>query len=170
MSEHELYSLISCFLEKPESLLADEVIRCIGDSNCNDEANESSEIRHSLRGQTGIAAEREFLNYHSRTSLPLPGDLQDCRYDQCGYDYQIEYKSELYFIEVKGMAGETGAITFTDKEWKVAQEMGDKYFLVIVRNIPESPRLSIIGNPTEKLHAKIRLFTTIQTSWTCRIN
>jgi len=118
-----------------------------------------------IRGPTGKAAERFFIEYFNKNQLPITGELVDMREMGCGYDFGINNGGEKYFIEVKGLASNGGGILFTNKEWKVARDRKDKYYLVVVRNVSNSPRLSIIQNPASKLKAKRNIYTTIQVNW-----
>lgn len=158
LSHDEVHSLVSVFLENPEGAGTARIVETLDlDIDAEEEA-----FVGNLRGVTGNSAEEAFKIYHSKTGLPKPGKLRDCRFDQCGYDFEILDGEERYFVEVKGMAGQQGGISFTAKEWKVAQSEGDKYFLAIARNVSAEPSFSLIANPFEVLNAEMRFYTTIQ--------
>jgi len=165
LTEFELYSIVFEILHNPVGSSANELVQVIGDET--DDSQQQTE--YGLRGPTGHAAEKLFEIYHETNQQPLAGALVDCRHEQCGYDYRIDTDSEHYFIEVKGLAAESGGITFTNKEWQTAIDAGDRYYLVVVKNIDELPEYVIIQNPSDDLDAKMRVYTTIQTSWTARI-
>ena len=165
LSELELFSIVSDFIRAPDGDSANELIQVIGD----DTAVESDQREYGLRGPTGHAAEQHFERYHQQHGLPHAGTLVDCRHDQCGYDYRIETESEIYFVEVKGLATDSGGISFTNREWLTAQENGMRYFLVVVKNISEKPEFVTIQNPGVELNPTMRVYTTIQTSWSARI-
>lgn len=118
-----------------------------------------------LRGPTGKAAESFFLNYHKDYALPVKGEIIDCRELGCGYDFEIKNEKQSYFIEVKGLALTNGGILFTNKEWQTAIKQGKKYYLVIVKNLLNTPELSIIQNPSLKLVPKKNIYTTVQVNW-----
>lgn len=118
-----------------------------------------------VRGPTGRMAEDFFMDYFKLYQLPMPGVLIDTREMGCGYDFLIKKNDEEYFIEVKGLASENGGLLFTNKEWKIAEVSGDRYYVVVVKNISNKPEILIIQNPTLKLRAKINIFTTVQVSW-----
>jgi len=127
--------------------------------------NEHSNKKFILRAPTGRAAEEFFINHFKLTKSPISGELIDCRDLGCGYDFRIESATRNIYIEVKGMADFSGGILFTDKEWTVAKEKADDYFICIVKNIPDDPKISFIQNPSIKLEPKRNIYTTIQINW-----
>jgi hypothetical protein len=118
-----------------------------------------------LRAPTGRAAEEFFINHFKLLKFPISGELIDCRDLGCGYDFRIESATKSIYIEVKGMADFSGGILFTDKEWTVAKEKADDYFICIVKNIPDDPKISFIQNPSIKLEPQRNIYTTIQINW-----
>lgn len=115
-----------------------------------------------LRGPTGKAAENYFIKYYKETSIPRMGSLIDCRDLGCGYDFKIETKDLDTYVEVKGLADFSGGILFTDKEWQVAIEKGEYYFLCIVKNVRDIPEINFIQNPSLKIIPTKNIYTTIQ--------
>lgn len=118
-----------------------------------------------MRGPTGKAAESFFLEYFKNNALPVAGKIIDSRDFGCGYDFEIRDGEQSYFIEVKGLASTEGGILFTNKEWQTALKHGEKYYLVIVKNLSATPKLVIIQNPASKMKPKKNIYTTIQVSW-----
>lgn len=118
-----------------------------------------------LRGPTGKAAEAFFLDYFKNKSLPVSGKIIDTRDFGCGYDFEIQNGDQSYFIEVKGLASADGGILFTNKEWQTALKHGERYYLIIVKNLSDIPELVTIQNPASKLVPKKNIHTTIQVSW-----
>lgn len=123
-----------------------------------------------LRAPTGKAAEEYFQNYFSENKFPVDGKLIDCRDLGVGYDFRIETATEIYFVEVKGLSEFTGGVLFTNKEWVIAKEHGDKYFLSIVSNLNEKVKIVFIQNPADKLNPKKNIYTSIQISWSVTQN
>ena len=120
-----------------------------------------------LRCPTGKAAEKFFCNFYANHKLPVEGKLFDCRDLGCGYDYKIvDVNSNETYIEVKGISDISGGILFTNKEWEVAVEQKGKYFLCIVRNLNEKPKLEFINNPSQHIKPTKNIRTTIQINWT----
>src|SRR3989339_107680 len=118
-----------------------------------------------LRGPTGKSAESLFMKHFQNTAQPVKGKLIDGRDLGGGYDFEIQNKSGSYFIEVKGLSSSAGGILFTNKEWQTALKYGEKYYLIIVKNISTTPELIIIQNPALKLKAQKSVYTTLQVSW-----
>lgn len=88
------------------------------------------------RALTGRRAEMIFERFHKQCRLPRAGRLIDRTRDQCGYDYELDSDPEpLWVFEVK-MVGDKGFI-LTEMQWQVAQELGDCYWLVLVREHPD---------------------------------
>ncbi|MDE3235482.1 MAG: DUF3883 domain-containing protein [Bacteroidota bacterium] len=118
-----------------------------------------------LRAPTGKAAENYFIQYYKETFNPIKGTLIDCRDLGCGYDFKIESNGSKTYIEVKGLADFSGGVLFTDKEWQVATEKGEDFFLCIIKNVNENPEINFIQNPAFKIKPKKNIYTTIQINW-----
>jgi hypothetical protein len=140
--------------------------------NSTDLINESDETNSDpvfiVRGITGKKAEEIFIELFEANSIPLRGDIIDKRDYGCGYDFEIIGASRAY-IEIKGLDGDSGGISFTSKEWDVAQKEGENYFLVIVKNVSTTPSVEIIQNPAKVLKPKKYIFTTVQIRWNLAI-
>ena len=67
-----------------------------------------------------------------------------------GYDILSEGEGEVRHIEVKTFAT-TGKIYFTPHEWQMAQRLGDEYWLYVVENVSDEPKLQCIQNPAQNL-------------------
>ena len=165
LSESELFSIISTIVQVPKGQVAADLVASFGDADTN-ENDLDSVAGYGLRGLTGFKAEQIFAEYHARVAQPVVGHLHDRRHDQCGYDFEIESEIHRVAVEVKGLAGLSGGISFTDKEWQVAQAMGNRYFLAVIRNVASEPEVSLVQNPATIFQPKMRLYTTIQVSWT----
>lgn len=118
-----------------------------------------------IRAPTGKAAENFFIDHHSRTNTPMAGELVDFRDFGVGYDFKIQTNEAEFYIEVKGLSSEKGGILLTDKEWEVAHEKRENYFLCIVSNLENKPRVTFIQNPAEGLKPKKHIYTSIQVNW-----
>lgn len=136
----------------------------------SDETKGKSFQKFILRAPTGRAAEEYFQKHYSKNKLPVDGTLYDCRDLGVGYDFKIENSSGQYFIEVKGLSQFTGGILFTDKEWSTATNIGNNYFLCIVSNLSEQPKIIFVQNPANRLNPKKNIYTSIQISWSISQN
>lgn len=117
------------------------------------------------RGPTGRKAEEYFIDNWENIGLPTSQSFKDTRDQGCGFDFLLDDTEPPVAVEIKGMAGPDGGISFTNKEWETAKTMRDNYFLVIVRNVLDSPEHQTICNPYEALSAQQQLRTAVQISW-----
>jgi hypothetical protein len=129
------------------------------------EKKKEKKSKYVLRGPTGRQAEDFFISYFPNNYMPVEGKLIDCRDFGIGYDFQIVTGKEDYFIEVKGLSDISGGVLLTNKEWITAKEKGDYYYLCIVSNIGDAPKLKLIQNPAIKLNPKKNVCATIQINW-----
>lgn len=114
------------------------------------------------RGITGKKAEDIFIRWYEQTH---PSEvLLDTRDLGCGYDFEVRSTKNVY--EVKGLSADNGGIYFTEKEWVVANQLHEKYNLVVVRNCMNGiPEISIYPNPGVKLSPKKQINHVIQVGW-----
>jgi hypothetical protein len=169
-------------LEEPDlrdivlRILNDEVYRNSADvklitSLFADEKNEKVPLgKFIVRAPTGKAAEDFFIKHFSENKEPIGGELIDCRDFGVGYDFRIEAEKGIFFVEVKGLSDFSGGVLFTSKEWIVAKNEGDNYYLCLISNLQERPYLIFIQNPFKKLNPKKNIYTTIQVSWSISKN
>jgi len=122
--------------------------------------------RFILRGPTGRRAEELFLSRFHSGKADFEGQLKDCRDLGMGYDFEIiKNEGEHNFIEVKGLAGYTGGVVFTDKEWLTACKKGENYHLVVISGIVNNPKFSYYRNPAKVFVPKRTISTSILVSW-----
>jgi hypothetical protein len=117
------------------------------------------------RGPTGRMAEQFFMARFQAGLTPFDGDLRDRRDDGVGFDFEIDDREKCTRVEVKGLAAERGGITFTDKEWKVANESQDDYFLGLVTRVVTKPQLTVLQNPALRFTPKYHAYTTVTVNW-----
>jgi hypothetical protein len=132
----------------------------------NDDAEKESKSRtYTTRGITGRKAEELFREFFQKGEIAgLNGELIDRREEGCGYDFEmVEFPN--YVFEIKGLLDKRGGVIFTDKEWSVASSLGDKYFLVMINNIGETPSITIIRNPYDSLEPSKNVYTTVAVNW-----
>jgi hypothetical protein len=160
LQESELYRLIASFTANPAGEVA-LAVRAAAEGGDLPEHGEG----YGLRGVTGAKAEEAFIEFHRSRGEPLPGQLLDRRNDQCGFDFEISGPVGTACVEVKGLAGGTGGILLTDKEWATAAEAGDRYYLALVRHVSGSAQVSLLQNPAEVLRPRLRTYTTVSIGW-----
>lgn len=103
----------------------------------------------SKRLITGISAERFFASAFPTLAEFSGHKLRNVSRFGCGFDFRIQpFDSDRFLAaEVKGLAGPAGEIMMTPKEHRVAEYLGERYFLCVVRNFSERPTMSIYRNP-----------------------
>lgn len=136
------------------------------DPSDSDDHSEQTAKGYVPLGPTGRAAEELFERMFRSGAFTFSGHLTDCRDFGCGYDYAVEATSgQKLAVEVKGLRANKGGIRLTDKEWDVAKELAENYFLVIFRDLNDKPTVQIIQNPVEKLNATSYTTTVVSVSW-----
>jgi len=120
---------------------------------------------------TGKAAENYFIKHFVNEPLFRESQPIDVTDSGCGYDFELHNKNADHFaVEVKGLCSARGAISMTSKEYRVAGELGNRFFLYVVTNFAEIPLPINIRNP---IHSNL-VFNkverpVIQTSWNSKI-
>lgn len=99
------------------------------------------------RLMTGVAAEQYFQNCYPTLVEFAQQPLANTTMWGCGFDFRVGSNDDFLGIEVKGLNERSGRISLTEKEYRVAQILGDRYFLFIVRNFREKPFHELIQNP-----------------------
>jgi hypothetical protein len=161
LPEQEVYLIVKRILteqsyENPDLKILTEVV---------DETSENKDSRFILRAPTGKKAEEYFINYFKKEGKPHKGELVDTRDLGCGYDFEILKGANKYLIEVKGLSKQSGGILLTNKEWETAKSAGNTYYIALVSNLEEQPKVEFIRNPYEILLPKENIIKTIQVNW-----
>lgn len=164
LEEPDLRDIVQGILHD-ENYRKSEDVKQITSLFSEDKKGEVAIGKFVLRAPTGKAAEEFFMNHYSENKFPVDGRLIDCRDFGVGYDFRIEKADKKTFVEVKGLSNFSGGVLFTSKEWSVAKNEGDNYFLCVISNLSEQPQIVFIQNPFEKLKPKRNIYTTIQISW-----
>jgi len=120
------------------------------------------------RGITGKKAEEIFKEkFNNRYFENYYGNLKDKREYGCGYDFESVIENEKYVFEIKGSINECKGITFTDKEWAKANELGDKYILIVISKVYDDiPKIDIYTNPANIFQPKKIIISRIDMNWT----
>lgn len=118
------------------------------------------------RGATGKSAEKFFLEQFRNDKTPFAGDLFDARDLGAGFDFRISSHASEVFIEVKGLADNSGGISFTDKEWSVAAKKQGAYYAAVISHLnTAAPRSSYLRNPSLELTPKRCVSAAVAVSW-----
>lgn len=129
---------------------------------------DSEIIREPLlqRAATGKNAENHFLDQFRSGNTPFSGDLFDARDLGAGFDFRVLKNTDEFFIEVKGLAEESGGIAFTDKEWSVAAKKQNAYYAAVITKLnSEQPKSSYLRNPALELAPKKYVSSAVAISW-----
>lgn len=100
---------------------------------------------------TGQEAEFYFLHNYQNVPVFENSEIEDARLFGDGYDFQLSKDSIFWLAEVKGVRMEAGSIRMTKNEYEKAREYKDDYFLVVVSNLAEVPKMTPIENPVKQL-------------------
>ncbi len=124
------------------------------DTNVNLKIEQVTPITNSKVRQmkeTGSEAEFYFMQNYKTVQQFENGNLEDARLWSDGYDFQIEISKNYFLAEVKGVAKNSGNIRMTEKEYQKAQEFSNSYFLVVVSNLINTPKMTVIENPLQEI-------------------
>lgn len=128
-----------------------------------DEKTKGKKRQFSTRGVTGKEAERLFRDNFKQIIPDFEGLLIETTNDGCGYDFKNSLES--MFIEVKGSIDDKLSILLTNKEWEVAAELEDKYYIVIIYSLKDTPFFTIVNNPSKVLKPELTTSKAISINW-----
>ena len=117
---------------------------------------------------TGLAAERYFEA--TQPTIPEFRDyaVVNTTHLGCGYDFRLsaEYDKQFLAVEVKGLKETTGTLSLTPKEYEIAGDLTDRFFLFVVKNFRETPFHEIYRNPLSgALRFARKERVTVNISW-----
>ncbi|MFA6426655.1 MAG: DUF3883 domain-containing protein [Phycisphaerae bacterium] len=98
--------------------------------------------------ETGQEAEFYFLHNYQSVPVFQNGIIEDARNFGDGYDFQVVKDSNYLLAEVKGVKTDIGSIRMTKNEFEKAREYENDYFLVVVSNLIEVPKITPIEIPS----------------------
>lgn len=165
LEESELREIVLQIIKDPEFRTSEEVREITAIFSENNKHKKEKRSNFILRCPTGKQAEEFFITHFLKSKDPVNGTLVDCRDFGVGFDFRIDTEDRSYFIEVKGLSECSGGLLFTSKEWIVAKDKAENYYLCVVSNLNKKPGIIFIQNPANKLTAKKNIFTSIQISW-----
>ena len=120
------------------------------------------------RLRTGRMAEEFFLRGSQSICGIGADELLDRRNDAQGFDFGVSSRSALK-IEVKGLSVAAGDILFTDREWNVAKQSRELYWLVVVGRLPDAPLAKLVVDPFACLRIRSVIERCTRVSWRSRI-
>jgi hypothetical protein len=165
MTEATLGDLVKEIISDPNSVLSKsiyQVVQTITGLHATDAKNERPFVS---RFPTGRRAEGFFQEAFIGNRTPFKGNLFDERDLGRGYDFRIVSDAVEKFIEVKGVLSSKGAVGFTDKEWRLAQEKTSEYIAAIVYDIQSEPKIKYISDPANQLTSRKYISPSIEVAW-----
>ena len=110
--------------------------------------NDGDTTSFARRMMTGQAAEN-FFEEHYRDV----GRFRDCSVQRttafgCGFDFKLMPPKESFLaVEVKGLRTPSGQIQLTEKEFKMARYLSNRFYLYVVTDFAHTPKPCVIENP-----------------------
>ena len=111
---------------------------------------------------TGEEAEIYFLNNYQKIPDFQDAGIEDARNYGDGYDFQIQKSDTFLLAEVKGVRAKKGAFRLTENEYFKAKEYKNDYGIVVVSNLDDLPKMTVIFDPIHKLELTERIIETQQ--------
>lgn len=117
---------------------------------------------------TGQEAELFFINNYQKVNSFENGVLEDARIFGDGYDFQLEVQKHFFLAEIKGLRTNYGSIRMTQNEFEKAKEYNNDYALVVVSNLNDIPKMSVIFDPTGNIRFTEKNISTEQVNYHTR--
>ncbi len=90
----------------------------------------------------------------------------------CGFDFKLTPPQDAFWaVEVKGLRTPSGQIQMTEKEFKMAQYLANRFFLYVLTDFAHKPRPCVIENPLESgISFQERSIKSEQKVWVAQID
>lgn len=111
--------------------------------------------------ETGKEAEFYFMNNYQSVPMFEHSTLEDARLWGDGYDFQLQKGNRYFLAEIKGVREQSGSVRLTVNEFNKAVEFAEDFFLVVVSNLNNTPKLNYIQNPIGKVDLRCQETQTI---------
>lgn len=118
---------------------------------------------------TGEEAEVYFLNNYQDIADFAGAGIEDGRNYGDGYDFQIQKIDTYVLAEVKGIRAKKGAFRMTENEYFKAKEYKKDYGLVVVSNLEDLPKMTIIFDPIHELELTEKIIASQQTNFHSKV-
>ncbi len=121
---------------------------------------------------TGLAAERYFESVHSTLPEFQGFAIENTTQLGCGYDFKLrrDKNEDFLAVEVKGIRERVGSILLTPREYEVANELKERFYLFVVKNFQKDPYHELFLNPVGgKLQFTRTERVLVQVSWLTRV-
>jgi len=137
----------------------------VGTSDLQVSVSPTTKSKFKQLQETGKEAEFFFMNNYEMIPMFADGTIEDARLWGDGYDFQIRCSETYLLAEVKGLREKTGSIRMTQNEYQKALEYESNYILVVVSNLLNTPKFSVVPNPANELALSPRSLQTTQTNY-----
>ena len=135
-----------------------------------EKVDETPKNSFAKRLLTGQAAENYFRKNYQKIEIFRDYRLTDTTKLGCGFDFKLHNAEQYIGVEVKGLSEARGSIVLTDKEYRVASSLREKYYLFVVRDFNNKPFHNYFADPT---HSNLRFAKNSrdirQISWTASL-
>lgn len=118
---------------------------------------------------TGEEAEVYFLNNYQNIADFADAKIEDGRNYGDGYDFQLQKVDAYLLAEVKGIRAKKGAFRMTENEYFKAKEYKKDYGLVVVSNLEDLPKMTVIFDPIHELELTEKIIASQQTNFHSRV-
>ncbi len=124
------------------------------------------------RIMTGQAAENYFEANYRKVVRFRDCVLQRTTSYGCGFDFKLSPPAEPFLaVEVKGLRTPSGQIQMTEKAFKMARFLSNRFYLYIVTDFAHSPKPCIIENPLDAgMSFERREVKSEQSIWVAQIS
>lgn len=131
----------------------------------------SSDESFAKRMLTGRAAENFFEQHYHEVPRFDPCDLKRTTDLGCGFDFKLSPPAESFLgVEVKGLREREGQIQLTEKEFKMAGVLKNRFYLYVVTNFARSPKPQVIEDPLSAgISFEERVIESTQRVWVAQI-
>lgn len=98
---------------------------------------------------TGLAAENYFEEHYAAVEKFAETRLTRTTAFGCGFDFKLTPLSGEAFlaVEVKGLRAADGQIQLTEKEFKMADYLGKRFYLYVVSDFAHTPIANVVEDP-----------------------
>lgn len=148
-----------------------DVDLAVGKAAADAGIREDENSSFARRIMTGQAAENYFETNYRQVERFSDCDLLRTTSYGCGFDFKLSPpQGDFLAVEVKGLRNPTGAVQLTEKEYKMARHLLERFYLYVVVDFAHIPKSIIIENPLDSgIEFEKRLVQSEQSVWVAKI-
>jgi len=143
----------------------------IGDAVVAAGVRQDDDTPFAKRMMTGLAAENFFADHYREYRRFKDSSVERTTTFGCGFDFKLTPPGEDFLgVEVKGMLKASGNVMLTEKEFKMAGFLKQRFYLYVVTSFSKSPRPVVIEDPLSAgIAFEERAVSSVQKVWVCNI-